>query len=109
MRSSLKPMYKFIRKYKKHIQANFVNAMKETPFGAIFIAFYNEEFGADKGMKSNISVLKIVDQYDRESRTFLIGGKLIELTVEDIALTFGLPINGADFIMNKTCTQKDRG
>ena len=29
--------------------------------------------------------------------------------MEDVALTFGLPINGADFIMNKTCTMKDRG
>ena len=46
-----------------------------TPFGAIFMAFYNEEFGADKGLKSNISVLKIVDQYDRKSRTLLMGGK----------------------------------
>ena len=86
-----------------------MNAMKETPFGAIFIAFYNEEFGADKGMKLNISVLKIVDQYDRESRTFLIRVKLIELTVEDIVLTFGLPINGVDFIINITYTLKDRG
>ena len=102
-------MCEFIRKFKQHIRADFVNAMKETPFGAIFIAFYNEDFSADKGLKSNISVLKIVDQYDRESRTFLIGGKQIELTVEDVALTFGLPINGADFIMNKTCTLKDRG
>ena len=83
--------------------------MKETLFGAIFIAFYNNEFGANKDIKSNISVLKIVDQYDKESMTFLIGGKLIELTVEDVVLTFGLPINGADFIMNKTCTLKDMG
>ena len=94
---------------KKHIQADFVNAMKEIPFGTIFIAFYDEEFGADKGMKSNISVLKIVDQYDRESRTFLIGVKQIVLTVEEVTLTFGLPINRADFIMNKTCTLKDGG
>ena len=47
--------------------------MKETPVGAIFIVFYNEEFGADKSKKSNISVLKIIDQYNRESRIFLIG------------------------------------
>ena len=86
-----------------------MNSMKETPFGAIFIAFYNEECGADKGMKSNISVLKIVDQYDRESMTYLIRGKLIELTVEDVALKFSLPMNEAYFIMNKTCTLKDRG
>ena len=66
-------MCEFIRKFKKHIQTDFVNAMKETPFGVIFMAFYNKEFGADKGLKSNISVLKIVDQYDRESRTFLVG------------------------------------
>jgi len=29
--------------------------------------------------------------------------------VEDVSLTFGLPINRADFIINKTCTMKDRG
>ena len=97
------------QKIQKHIQSDFVNAMKETLFGAIFIAFYNEEFGADKGMNSNISVLKIVNRYVMESRTFLIGGKLIELTVEDVTLTFGLPVNRADFIMNKTYTLKDRG
>jgi len=73
------------------------------------MAFYKEEFGGDKDLKSNISLLKIVDQYDRDSRSFLIGGKQVELTVEDVALTFGLPINGTDFIMNKTCTFKDRG
>ena len=54
-------MCEFIRKFKKHIQANFVDAMRETPFGLIFMAFYNEEFGVEKGLKSNISVLKIVD------------------------------------------------
>ena len=109
MRSSLKPICEFIRKLKKHIQADFVDAMKETLFGPIFMTFYNEEFSAKKGLKSNISVLKTVDQYDRESRTFLIGGKQIELIVEDVALTFGVPINGTDFIINKTCTLKDRG
>ena len=83
--------------------------MKKTQFGPIFMAFYNKEFCAEKDLKSNISVLKIVHQYDRDVRTFLIGGKQIELTVENVALTFGLPINGVDFIMNKTCTMKDRG
>ena len=53
MGSILKPMFEFIRKYKKHIQADFMNAMKETLFGAIFITFYNEEFGTDKGITEN--------------------------------------------------------
>ena len=73
------------------------------------MAFYNEEFGGNKSLKSNINLLKIIDQYDMKSRSFLIRGKRIELTVENVALTFGLPINGADFIMSKTCTLKDRG
>ena len=94
MRSCLKPMCEFIRKFKKHIQADFVDAMKVTLFCPIFMAFYNEEFGAEKGLKSNISLLKIVDQYDRDTRTFRIECKLIELTVKDVVLTFGLPING---------------
>ena len=109
MRSNLKPICELMRKFLKHIHPDFVNAMKETPFSIIFMAFYNKKFGGDKGLKSNISVLKIVDQYDRDSRNFLIGDKRIKLTVEDVTLTFGLPISGADFIMNKTCTLKDKG
>ena len=109
IRSSLKAMCELIKKFKKYIHLDYVNAMKETLCGTIFMAFYVEEFGGDKGLKSNISVLKIVNQYDRDSRTFLIGGKQMKLTVEDVALSFGLPINGADFIMNKTCTLKDMG
>ena len=58
--------------------------MKETPFGAIFMTFNNEKFGGDKGLKSNISVLNIVNQYDRDSRTFLIRCKQIEITMEDV-------------------------
>ena len=91
-----------MKKFKKYIQADFVEALNNTPFGPIFMAFYNEEFGAEKGLKSNVVVLRILDQYDRDTRTFRIGGKQIELTVEDVALTFGLPIIGADFVMNKT-------
>ena len=74
-RSSLKPICELIQKFKKHIHPYFVNAMEEIPFSKIFMAFYNEEFGGDKGLKSNISVMKIVDQHDRDPRTFLIGGK----------------------------------
>ena len=83
--------------------------MRKTPFGPIFVAFYNEEFDGDKGLKSDIILLKIVDQYDRNSRSFLMGGKWVELTIENVVLTFGLPINGTYFIMNKTCTLKDGG
>ena len=68
----------------------------KTPFGTIFMTFYNEKFEGDKELKSNISVLKIVEQ-DRDSMTFLIGGKQIKLTMEDIAITFDLPINKTDF------------
>ena len=82
--------------------------MRETPFGTIFMAFYIEEFKGEKGLKSNISVLKIVNQYDKDSRSFQIGSKRIHLTIEDVAFTLGLPINRADFVMNKTCILKDR-
>ena len=39
------------KKIQKHIQDDFVNSMKESPFGPIFMAFYNEEFGAEKDLK----------------------------------------------------------
>ena len=75
MRSSLKSMCELIRKLKKHIHPYFVNAVKKIPFGAIFMTFYNKKFEGDKGLRSNISVMKIVNKYDRDSRTFLIGIK----------------------------------
>jgi len=77
MRSSLKPMYELIKRFKKHIRPDFVNAMKKTSFGTTFVTFYSEKFGGDKGLKSNISVLKIVYQYDRDSKRLEISGKRI--------------------------------
>ena len=61
LRSSLKPICEFIKKFKKYIQADFLEAMKNTSFGPIFMAFYNEEFGVEKRLKSNIAVLSILD------------------------------------------------
>ena len=102
-------MCKLIKRFKKHIHPDFVNPLKEIPFDTTFRAFYREEFGGDKGLKSNISVLKIVNQYDRTSRSFEISSKRIQLIVENVAHMFGLPINGANFIKNKTCTLKHKG
>ena len=66
LRSSLKPMCEFIKKFKKCIQADFLEAIKNTPFGSIFMAFYNEEFGGEKGLKYNscafISYKKQLDE-----------------------------------------------
>ena len=45
-------MCEFIKKFKKHIQGDFIDAMKKTPFGPIFMTFFNEEFRAEKGLKS---------------------------------------------------------
>ena len=54
------------KKIQKAHQADFVDAMKETLFDPIFMAFYSEEFGAEKGLKSNVSVLKIVENHTSE-------------------------------------------
>ena len=43
------------------------------------------------------------------SKCFKIWAKKIQITIEDGALTFGLPVEGDNFIMNKTYTLKDRG
>jgi len=57
MRSSIKQMCELMKNFKKHIHADFINAIKEIPFGTIFMVFYTEKFRGDKGLKSNISVL----------------------------------------------------
>ena len=89
--------------------SDFINVMKDTLFCPTFMAFYSKQFGIYNGLKFNISVLKIVDQYDRDSRCFEIRGERIQLMIENVVLTFGLPIEGDGFIMNKICTLKDRG
>ena len=48
------------------MHSDFVDAIKDTLFGTIFIAFYNEEFEKNKSIKFTQSVLKIVDQYERD-------------------------------------------
>ena len=48
-------MCELIKRFKKHIHSDFINVMKDTPFGPTFVTFYNEKFGAKKGLKSNIS------------------------------------------------------
>ena len=100
-------MCELINQFKKEIHSDFINAMKDTPFGPIFMAFYNEKFGINKSLKSKISVLKIVKHYNKDSRCFNIGGERIQLMLEDVALMFGLPMEGDNFIMNKMCTLKD--
>jgi len=39
--STLKSMCELIKGDKMHIHSNFVNAMKNTPFGPTFMTFYN--------------------------------------------------------------------
>ena len=99
-------MCELFERFKKHINSDLVNTIKETPFGALFMTFYNENFADDesKGKKSNLVVLKIVDAYDRDSKSFSIGRKNIEIITKDVALTFGLPLVGDDIIVNKKCT-----
>jgi len=82
--------------------------MRDTPFVAIFMVFYNEDFEKDMILKSNTSVLKIIGWYDRDSKCFEIGHKRIQIILQDVALTFSLPIEEDEFIMNKTYTLKDR-
>ena len=81
--------------------------MKDTSFGVIIMACYNEDFEKDKRLKFNSNVLKIADQYDMNSKCFEIGGKRIQITIEDVAPT-SVYLKKLMIIMNKTRALKDR-
>ena len=49
-----------LKKKKEHI--DYVNVVKETPFGRIFMAFYEQMFGEENnGLKSNTVIIKFLD------------------------------------------------
>ena len=55
-------------------------------------------FGEEnKRLKSNTGILKILDRYNKNAQYFMIWGRSIKLSIEDVALTFGLPALEVDF------------
>ena len=76
-KSSLKPMINLIDQLKrKKVHIDYVNVVKETPFGGIFMTFYEHIFGEEnKGLKSNTLIINFFDRYDNNAQHFAIGGK----------------------------------
>ena len=69
--------------------------------------FYDQMSGEEyKGLKSNTGIIKILDRYNKNAQYFKIRGRSIELSVEDISLTFGLSALGIDLLLNRKCNKK---
>jgi len=50
---------------KKKVHIDYINAIKKTPFGRIFMAFYEQMFGEEnKGLKSSTGIIRISGIYD---------------------------------------------
>ena len=68
------------------------------------MAFYEQMFEEEnKGLKSNTGIIRISGICNKNTQHFKIGGRSIELSVEDIVLTFGLPALRVDLLPNRKC------
>jgi len=104
----LKPTINLIDQLKKKkVHIGYVNVVKETPFGGIFMDFYEQMFGEEnKGLMSNTGITRILDRSDKNAQHFAIRGRSIALSVEDVALKFGLLALGVDLLQNRKCNKR---
>ena len=70
------------------------------------MTFYEQMFGEEnKGLKSNTRIIRILGRDDKSSQYFAIGRRSIELLIEDVELTFGMPAFGVDLLQNRKCNK----
>ncbi|KAG5530396.1 hypothetical protein RHGRI_025369 [Rhododendron griersonianum] len=68
------------------------DSLKKTPFWHLINAFIVEKVKSDHCRKFDEVVVKIVESYDSNTRTFRLGNKHVKLEREDVKLIFGLHV-----------------
>ncbi|KAM7472038.1 hypothetical protein LguiA_010221 [Lonicera macranthoides] len=80
------------------IKNGHIEAMMKTPFGSMFKAIFDDKIIPDHiGMIGQV-VKKIISAYSEKHFAFLIAGKVVKLTPDDVSVTFGLPKHGSKII-----------
>ncbi|KAF7112609.1 hypothetical protein RHSIM_RhsimUnG0211900 [Rhododendron simsii] len=81
-------------------------SLKKTPFWHLINAFIEEKVKSDHCRKFDEVVVKIVESYDAEARTFRLGNKHVKLEREDVKLIFGISC-GNEEINQGYCKKED--
>jgi hypothetical protein len=94
VRCNFRQLVTYINTIQSKIPESHLEAMMDTPFGSLFNAIYNGVINSETVGPVTSSFAKIMSAYDDAIRGFRIGGKILMITADDIALTFGLPKHG---------------
>ncbi|OVA05678.1 Peptidase C48 [Macleaya cordata] len=68
--------------------------LKQTPFWNFFQLFYNKQMERENLKKTTGSVTEVISKYSYLCGGFIIGGTVLGLSGKDVAITFGMPLNG---------------
>ncbi|KAG5538993.1 hypothetical protein RHGRI_019519 [Rhododendron griersonianum] len=82
------------------------DSLKKTPFWHLINAFIKEKVKSDHCRKFDEVVVKIVESYDANTRTFRLGNKHVKLEREDVKLIFGITC-GNEEINQGYCKKED--
>ncbi|KAG5561405.1 hypothetical protein RHGRI_004439 [Rhododendron griersonianum] len=82
------------------------DSLKKTPFWHLINAFIEEKVKSDHCRKFDEVVVKIVESYDANTRTFRLGNKHVKLEREDVKLIFGISC-GNEEINQGNCKKED--
>lgn len=70
-----------------------------TPFGRIFKAVYEGKVNVNSVGRISKTVARVIGTYSKKEDAFKSGGKMVKLTLDDVAITFGLPKVGRNIVL----------
>ncbi|KAG5537030.1 hypothetical protein RHGRI_024465 [Rhododendron griersonianum] len=87
------------------LRGDHLNLLKKTPFWLIIDAIISRTLDADKCIKSDMVLTKLVAAYNPQTDSFTIAGKNVELTANHVKLIFGISC-GTDRFATKLKTRE---
>lgn len=75
-----------------------IASLKKTPFWLLFEAIMNSKLLSDNCRKYDEVVLKIIQSYEEESKSFIVGDRQLKLTKEHVKLIFGISCGEVEMV-----------
>ncbi|KAG5564675.1 hypothetical protein RHGRI_000756 [Rhododendron griersonianum] len=75
-----------------------IASLKKTPFWLLFEAIMNSKLLSDNCRKYDEVVLKIIQSYEEDSRSFIVGDRQLKLTKEHVKLIFGISCGEVEMV-----------
>ena len=87
---------------KLNLKVAHLDLLKQTPFWLLIDAIRNGQLTDQSCMKRDKPIMNIIKCYNTEDKKFLIGGKKVSLTKNDIKLIFGIACGEKEIGQQKT-------